>query len=228
MLEVFKPRGLDPFSPVLHTAASKSLDVSVEQLDNIKRILEKSCSDSQFADKAFKSIILTLTGKSFPPPVLTSLNPNTILLGSPSFDIIVHGSGFTQESVIVFNGFEEPTTYISASEVSTGVNMDVWAAPAVVPVGVVDSRGSLSNTINFTFGAARSAVTLKRDVESSLKEHGLALHSIKETYSGHDLDEKSDKIIKEEKKASDRIKEEIQKKINPPVGSIIHSDHEKK
>jgi hypothetical protein len=153
------------------------------------------------------------------------LNPNTILLGSPSFDIIVHGTGFDSNSKIVFNGFEEPTTFISSTEVSTGVDMDVWVAPAVVPVGVMDSHGSLSNTINFTFGAARSAVTLVHGLKSDKSDH--------ETYSGHDLDEKSDKIIKDEKKASDKLKEDIQKKLIPgslihPPNPLIHSNHPEK
>lgn len=86
--------------------------------------------------------------------ILASLNPASVALGSPSFDVHVLGANFTPGSVIVFNGYDEPTTFVSANELTTGVNMDVWAAPAVVPVAVRAEDGSMSNALDFEFTAA--------------------------------------------------------------------------
>ena len=139
----------DPFSPVLFN--SPPLNVTLEQIDFIKKVLDKSSSDSRFADKALVAITRILTGGSVAPPVITSISPNTVVLGSPNFDVLINGSGFTAESVIVFNGFDEPTTLVSPTQVKTGVNMSVWAAPAVVPIMVRAGNGALSNAMNFSF-----------------------------------------------------------------------------
>jgi len=87
------------------------------------------------------------------PPTVTSLAPATVALGSPSFTVHVIGTGFTPDSVIVWNGYDEPTTVVSPTEVTTGVNMGVWQAPATVPVAVRTAAGT-SAPLSFTFTAA--------------------------------------------------------------------------
>jgi IPT/TIG domain len=87
-------------------------------------------------------------------PVLASLTPTTAQIGDPDFTLHVTGTGFTAASVIVFNGFDEPTTLVSDTEITTGVNMSVWLAPtAPLPV-VVRTDGAVSNALSFTFTEA--------------------------------------------------------------------------
>lgn len=154
----FVPLYSDPFSPVL--TSSQALRLSEEQRALIQKVLMRSCSDSRFADKAYVAIARILTAGSTPAPTVTSLNPPTVAIGSPTFDIEVHGTGFTPESKIIFNGFEEPTTYVSANIVKTGVNMPLWLAPVVVPVGVASKEGLLSNTMNFSFTEVEAPAAL--------------------------------------------------------------------
>lgn len=139
----------DPFSPVLFS--SPALPVTDEQKRWVREILETGASDSRFADKMYAAISLVLTGGSVKVQTVTSLTPSSAEIGDPNFTIHVHGTNFTSLSKIIFNGFEEPTTFVSATELTTGVNMSVWAAPAVLPVGVLSEQGVLSNTMNFTF-----------------------------------------------------------------------------
>ena len=47
-------------------------------------------------------------------PVITALVPNQATLGSPNFTLSVQGTGFTPGSVIVWNGADEATTYVSS------------------------------------------------------------------------------------------------------------------
>ena len=89
-----------------------------------------------------------------PAPTVTSLVPSTVAIGAPSFTVRVLGANFGPDAVIVFNGQDEPTTIVSPTEVSTGVDMAVWLAPAAVPVAVRAS-GVLSAPVSFTFTAAR-------------------------------------------------------------------------
>ena len=136
----------DPFNAVMLT--STPLAVTAEQAGYIKKVLDKACSDSRFAEKAYLAIWKILTSGSVVPPVVTSLNPNTAVLGSPSFDVHVMGSGFTAESIIMFAGQPEPTTFVSSTELTTGVNMDVWLGPDSVPVAV-ETDGVASDPVMF-------------------------------------------------------------------------------
>jgi hypothetical protein len=91
-----------------------------------------------------------LTGGSATIPTVTSLTPSSAEVGDPSFLLHVHGTNFTSTSKIVFNGGEEVTTYVSASELTTTVDMTTVLGPAVVTVAVLSGE-VLSDTMNFTF-----------------------------------------------------------------------------
>jgi hypothetical protein len=148
-MPVAKALYLDPFAPVLYN--SPSLNVTIEQQEYIKDILRKACSDSRFVEKAYAAIVVVLTQGNTKLPTVSMLNPSTVTIGSPYFDIHVHGSNFTDTSKILFNGLEEPTTFVSSSELTTGVNMPLWTAPATVPVSVQNVNGSMSAPLMFEF-----------------------------------------------------------------------------
>ena len=87
-------------------------------------------------------------------PVVTSLEPTECTLGDANFTIAVSGTGFYEQSTIVFAGHDEPTTLESDGTLTTGVNMAVWQGPDTVQVGV--RNGPIeSNTLPFTFKAAK-------------------------------------------------------------------------
>ena len=86
------------------------------------------------------------------PPVVTGLEPTECTLGDPDFRIYVSGTGFYEQSTLVFAGQDEPTTF-EDGKLSTGVNMAVWQGPDTVQVGI--RNGPIeSNTMPFTFKAA--------------------------------------------------------------------------
>ena len=161
----------DTFSPTLYS--SEVLEVSPEQTEYLRRVLQVACSDSRFVEKAIAAFNHILTGGSVIPPTVTSLVPAAVVLGSPSFDVHVKGTGFTADSIIVFNGFDEPTTFVSATDVSTGVNMPLWLAPATVPIGVRNLDGSVSNMMTFSFteaGTQSRKLTEERKEDAPRKE----------------------------------------------------------
>jgi hypothetical protein len=88
------------------------------------------------------------------PPVVTGLEPTECTLGDPDFRIYVSGTGFYEQSTLVFAGQDEPTTF-EDGKLSTGVNMAVWHGPDTVQVGV--RNGPIeSNTMPFTFKTAET------------------------------------------------------------------------
>ena len=89
-------------------------------------------------------------------PVVTSLEPTECTLGDADFTIAVSGTGFYEQSTIVFAGQDEPTTLESDGTLTTGVNMAVWQGPDTVQVGVRNGPIA-SNTLPFTFNAAVEA-----------------------------------------------------------------------
>ena len=86
-----------------------------------------------------------------PPPVVTSLIPSQATIGDPDFTLFVTGQGFTESSVIVFAGHDEPTT-LNGDTLSTGVKPSLWGAPVVVQCSVRNGAVS-SNEVNFEFVA---------------------------------------------------------------------------
>jgi hypothetical protein len=154
----------DPFSPVLLN--STPVVLSDEQRHYIREILDIACSDSKFADKAYDAIRYVLSAPSVILPVVSSLSPGSATVGDADFILQVMGTGFTPESVIVFNGGEEVTTYVSATQLTTGVNMSTVTGAFTVPVAVLSKEGVLSNAVNFVFqdspallGARKSTLT---------------------------------------------------------------------
>lgn len=103
-------------------------------------------------------VISAVRGPAFVPgpvPTVTSLVPATAVVGAANFTLHVHGTNFVPGCRIVFNHYEEPTTFVSATELTTGVNMAVWTGPsAPLPVAVRTLDGRTSNDLPFTFTAS--------------------------------------------------------------------------
>jgi hypothetical protein len=104
----------------------------------------------------FKSLIVKSVPKGsvfeyalVPPPTLDSLSPDTAVSGDPDFVLSCIGSGFTPKTIIKFGDHDEPTTFVSATEVTTGVKPSLFA-PAVVPVRT-HNGGLYTDPLDFTF-----------------------------------------------------------------------------
>jgi hypothetical protein len=95
----------------------------------------------------------SLPGEVPPPPALTALDPATAEIGAPSFTLHVRGTGFLPGAVITFAGHDEPTTLVSGSEVTTGVDMALWLGPDAVPVAVRNADAQVTAPLAFTFTA---------------------------------------------------------------------------
>ena len=82
---------------------------------------------------------------------LVKLSPNTAVAGSEA-DIVMSciGTGFTKDTVIKFGNYDEPTTFVSATEVTTGVKPSLFVNPDTVPV-LVHTGGVSSSPLDFTF-----------------------------------------------------------------------------
>jgi len=148
----------DPFNAVLLDSAP--LVPTAEQSQYIMEVLMTACSDSRFAEKAFYAVMRILNAGPVDVPTITSLNPATAVIGDPSFDLHVMGTGFSPLSKIIFAGVEEPTTFVSDTELFTGINMPLWQGADVIPVRVL-SNGIYSDPSDFTFSMPAARVAPK-------------------------------------------------------------------
>jgi len=123
--------------------------------DGSTRIVLGSSMQTVIGGNFPSPVVNAVRGPAFstdgPPPTVTSLNPTTVVLGAPNFTLHVIGTGFHAGSVINFAGFDEPTTLVSPTEVTTGVDMSMWHGADAVPVFVRSLGGQQSNALTFTF-----------------------------------------------------------------------------
>lgn len=86
-----------------------------------------------------------------PAPTIASLSPNTAVAASvDDVEMLVTGTGFTNQSVIVFNGHDEPIVFYSDTEISTLITCSIFLVADTVSVEVRDAGGT-SNSLDFTF-----------------------------------------------------------------------------
>jgi subtilisin family serine protease len=56
-----------------------------------------------------------------PAPTVTSVSPTTVPLDGPSYTLTVNGTGFVPTSVVTFNLYDQPTTYVSSTELTAQI-----------------------------------------------------------------------------------------------------------
>lgn len=97
--------------------------------------------------------IRTGGGGGVPPsaPTLTALDPATAVIGGADVTLTVTGTGFTENSVILFNNSPEPTTFVSDTVVTTIVKPSTASGPWTVPVTVSNRARAISNPLDFSF-----------------------------------------------------------------------------
>jgi hypothetical protein len=83
-------------------------------------------------------------------PTLSSVTPSTAASGDPDFVLSCAGTNFRSNSMIIFGNEDEITTFVSDTEVTTGVKPSLFA-PAVVPVKIRTPGLPDTDPVDFTF-----------------------------------------------------------------------------
>jgi hypothetical protein len=85
-----------------------------------------------------------------PDPVLTAITPDAAVIGDPVLTLHCAGSGFSLISVVFFNDAPQPTTFVSPTELTIGVDPATASGPLTVPVHVRNGARE-STAFGFTF-----------------------------------------------------------------------------
>lgn len=84
-----------------------------------------------------------------PAPVLTILDPSTVLAGSAAFTLKINGGGFIAGSQVKFNGADRTTTLVNASQLTIAVTAADIANTGSITIAVVNPTpgGGTSNQL---------------------------------------------------------------------------------
>lgn len=102
---------------------------------------------------------LPFTIAAAPPPVITSLNPNSATAGAAAFTLTVNGSGFASGATVQWNGSALPTMVESASQLTASVSAALIANAGTASI-TVSSGGITSGAVQFTINAGPAITTL--------------------------------------------------------------------
>ncbi|MEP7271934.1 MAG: hypothetical protein ABI882_10560 [Acidobacteriota bacterium] len=97
-----------------------------------------------------------------PVPAITTLNPTSVLFGSPAFTLQVLGVNFVENSVVRFNGADRPTQFINATQLNAQISAaDVAAVgTATITVFTPAPGGGASNGVSFFISLPSEAPVL--------------------------------------------------------------------
>jgi len=87
---------------------------------------------------------------------LTEMEPTSAIIGDDDLTLVLTGTGFTADSIIVFNGGDEPTTLMSDTQVATIVKPSTAGVSGAYPV-LVREGGVETDALEFTFYEAPEA-----------------------------------------------------------------------
>jgi len=91
-----------------------------------------------------------------PVPTISSISPNTVMVGANAFTLTVAGINFVSGAKVRWNGAERSTTFVSANQLTAAIPASDVAAVVDVSVTVMNPEpgGGVSNGVPFVIGSA--------------------------------------------------------------------------
>jgi predicted flap endonuclease-1-like 5' DNA nuclease len=89
-------------------------------------------------------------------PVLDSITPASAPIQSGDVTATIAGSGFTAESVVVWNGTDDTSTFVDENTITTVIKTDMASEAHIITVAVRNGTES-SDEISFEFTAAEES-----------------------------------------------------------------------
>ena len=90
-----------------------------------------------------QALTFGINANSTPVPVISSLNPPSVLAGSSGFTLFVNGSNFVPQSEVTIAGLNRDSTYVNATQIQVSMQPSDVATAGQVPIVVINPPGSL-------------------------------------------------------------------------------------
>ncbi len=92
---------------------------------------------------------IQVTAVVIPVPAITTLNPSQAVVASPAFTLSVAGSNFASTSILVWNGFDLRTTFVSASSLTASIPANLLGAAGIAKVRIRNTSTVQSAEVDF-------------------------------------------------------------------------------
>ncbi|MEP7274142.1 MAG: IPT/TIG domain-containing protein, partial [Acidobacteriota bacterium] len=102
------------------------------------------------------SLVLSINATVNPVPTVLSLNPVSATAGGPAFVLTVNGANFVAGAVVRWNGINQPTVFVSSTQLTAQIPASNIASPGTIDVTVFNppAGGGLSNSVAFGISPA--------------------------------------------------------------------------
>jgi hypothetical protein len=101
-------------------------------------------------DLDLKTTLDILGSQLFAPPSLTSLDPDTVTVGSEDFTLTVMGANFFNGAAVHWNSTPRSTTFISVTQLQAVIPATDINSVGTAGVTIVNPAGTTSNSLAFT------------------------------------------------------------------------------
>jgi hypothetical protein len=96
-----------------------------------------------------------------PVPTATSISPDIGIYGGAPFTMTINGTNFVSTSVVRFNGFNRPTTFVSSTQLTASIPASDMTVTGSFPITVFNPtpEGGTSNAQTFTINNPLPSLT---------------------------------------------------------------------
>ena len=140
------PKGTTVLAPQMLIFNMPAADLGAAATINVNASNDGGVSNSN-------TVVLTVAGAAPVWPVITGSIPSSLVTGSPDTPLTVIGTGFDAECYVSLGSIQQPTTFVSDTELST-VIPTAMIIPPLVGVGVMKPSVGSSNQLEIPVGAA--------------------------------------------------------------------------
>jgi len=115
----------------------------------------------QIAASDMAAIINPLIQSSSNMPIMRSISPSSVFVGTPGQTVTINGSNFFQDSQVMVNGSGRPTTFVSGTQITVQLSAADMSQVGNQALTVSNSSEGnwTSNTMNFTVAAANPTLS---------------------------------------------------------------------
>jgi trimeric autotransporter adhesin len=109
-----------------------------------------------------------------PAPTISSVSPTFVVPGGPQFVLTVNGAGFVASSVVLWNGTAKPTTFVSATQLTTTIPATDIATQGSAQVAVFNATPGGGTSSEVTVLAGNPVAQISQLVPSVVRPGGAA------------------------------------------------------
>lgn len=105
------------------------------------------------------SLLISFAAFAVTNPVILSIDPDTVIAGSPSFTLTVNGANFAAGAVVKANGFSQLTNVVSSSQLTATIQTSAIATAGNVSITVTNPGSAASSPVTLTVAPNQPTIT---------------------------------------------------------------------